>query len=115
MLARHPEALALWVHHVADRLGGPSRSFASEPWTEYLLAPFWQTLPWTPLAIVGGWQSFKAAHRDRLGPDRLLLAWAVVPAALVSLASVRNAHYLLPALAPWSVWAASASLACKPA
>jgi hypothetical protein len=30
----------------------------------------------------------------------------VVPAAAVSAASVRNAHYLLPAMAPWAVWAA---------
>lgn len=107
VLVSHPEALSLWVHHVADRLGATSRSFASEAWGQYLLAPLWQTLPWTPLALVGAWQSLKTARRDPQGPDRLLLCWALVPALLISLASVRNAHYLVPALAPWSVWAAT--------
>jgi 4-amino-4-deoxy-L-arabinose transferase-like glycosyltransferase len=112
VLARHPEALGLWVHHLADRVGGPSRSFASETWAEYLAAPLWQTLPWTPLALAGLARSARratataGAGAGRFGPDRLLVAWAVVPALLVSLASVRNAHYLLPALPPWSVWAA---------
>jgi hypothetical protein len=36
----------------------------------------------------------------------LLASWAVVPAALVSLASTRNAHYLIYALPPWSIWGA---------
>jgi 4-amino-4-deoxy-L-arabinose transferase-like glycosyltransferase len=106
VLGRHPEALGLWVHHLADRLGGPSRTFASESWGEYLLAPFWQTLPWTPLAIAGMARSFRRARGERFGPDRLLVAWAIVPALIVSMASVRNAHYLLPALPPWSIYAA---------
>jgi 4-amino-4-deoxy-L-arabinose transferase-like glycosyltransferase len=108
VLKRHPEALSLWVHHVADRVGGPSRSFASESWAEYALAPLWQTLPWAPLALAGLVRSARRARGERYGADRLLVAWAVVPALLVSLASVRNAHYLLPALPPWSVWAALA-------
>ena len=45
------------------------------------------------------------------GPDRLLWAWAVVPAALVSLATVKNGHYLIHALPPLSVWAAMALVA----
>lgn len=106
VLGRHPEALGLWVHHLADRMGGPSRTFASESWGEYLLAPFWQTLPWTPLAVAGMARSCRRARGDRLGPDRLLVAWAIVPALIVSMASVRNAHYLLPALPPWSIWTA---------
>lgn len=106
VLTRHPEALGVWVLHVAERLGGPSRTFATEPWGEYLLAPLWQTLPWSPLALAGAAASLRRARSERGGPDRVLAAWAVVPALAVSLASVRNAHYLVPALAPWSVWAA---------
>jgi hypothetical protein len=38
--------------------------------------------------------------------DRLLWAWAAGPVALLSLATVKNAHYIIHALPPWSIWAA---------
>ena len=60
----------------------------------------------TPFAVVGAWRSWRLAQSERGGPDRLLWAWAIAPAALVSLASVRNGHYLIYALPPWSIWAA---------
>ncbi len=104
VLAGHPRALGLWTWHVAGRFATRPEAFAGEsPW-EYALAPVWQTLPWTPLALVGGWRSATRAVREPGGLDRLLWAWALVPAALVSLATVRNAHYLIYALPPWSVW-----------
>jgi hypothetical protein len=40
------------------------------------------------------------------GTHALLLAWGAVPAILVSLASTRNAHYLIYAFPPWSIWGA---------
>jgi hypothetical protein len=40
--------------------------------------------------------------------DCLLLVWAVVPLILLTLAPVRNAHYVISAQVPWSVWAALA-------
>ena len=106
VLARHPEALGLWALHVTDRLATRPSQFAGETWGEYLASFFWQTLPWTPLALLGAWGSARRAARDRFGPDRLLWSWAVLPAALVSLASVKNAHYLIHSLPPWSIWAA---------
>ncbi len=106
VLARHPEAMGLWLVHVTDRLASRPTQFAGETWADYLASPFWQTLPWTPLALVGGRISLRRAVRERCGPDRLLWAWAVVPAVLVSLATVKNAHYLVHALPPWSIWAA---------
>ncbi|MEO6812090.1 MAG: glycosyltransferase family 39 protein [Isosphaeraceae bacterium] len=106
VLNRHPAALGLWVTHVADRFAARPEHFASEPWGPYLLAWLGQTLPWTPIALVGARASWRRAWIEPNGGDRLLWAWAVAPAALVSLASVRNAHYLIHALAPWSVWGA---------
>jgi 4-amino-4-deoxy-L-arabinose transferase-like glycosyltransferase len=108
VLKRHPEALTLWTLHVADRFAARPGHFASEPLGQYLLAPLWQMLPWTPLAIAGAWRSWRRARVERFGPDRLLAAWAVAPAVLVSLASVRNAHYLIYALPPLSIWTALA-------
>ena len=108
VVARHPEALGLWTLHVAGRFAPKPGSFAGERWWEYALAPLWQTLPWTPLALAGAWRSGPRARRDPGGLDRLLWAWALVPAVLVSLATVRNAHYLIYALPPWSIWSAQA-------
>lgn len=102
VLARHPAAFDLWFHHVADRFAPPKGTFAGESWPEYGLAPLAMLLPWTPLAIAGGRRALDGPR----GGGRLLVAWAVVPAVLVSLARARNAHYLVPALAPWSVGAA---------
>ena len=104
----------------------PSRGpgfFAGESWCEYGLGVLSQALPWTPLAVVGFWQSVtliwgrsRAITRckDITGPaagtavDQLLCVWAVVPLALVTLVPVKNAHYAISAQVPWSIWAALA-------
>jgi 4-amino-4-deoxy-L-arabinose transferase-like glycosyltransferase len=106
VLARYPEALDLWSLHTAGRFAARPGHFASEPFGLYVLAPLWQVLPWTPLAIAGAWRSWRRAKVERFGPDRLLWAWAAAPAVLVTIASVRNAHYLIYALPPLSIWAA---------
>jgi hypothetical protein len=87
-------------------LGTASQQFASEPVWGYLLSYFWQTLPWLPFSFLALRESFHHARRLRNSGDRLLWVWASVPAVLVSLASTRNAHYLIYALPPWSIWAA---------
>jgi 4-amino-4-deoxy-L-arabinose transferase-like glycosyltransferase len=107
ILSGHPKTLSLWTNHVADRLADRPETFAGQAsWWAYVPAVLTLTLPWTPLAIVGAYHSYKRAVRDRRGPDRLLWAWAVGPIALLSLATIKNAHYAIHALAPWSVWAA---------
>jgi len=107
ILARYPEALSLWTTHVADRLADRPEVFAGRAsWWAYAPAVLGQTLPWTPLALVGAWSSWARACRERGGPDRLLWAWAVGPLVLLSLATIKNAHYAIHALGPWSVWAA---------
>jgi 4-amino-4-deoxy-L-arabinose transferase-like glycosyltransferase len=117
-----PKVVGLWTLHVAQRFSaqrvhGP---FAGESWLEYVPNVLAQALPWTPLAALGVWASLGRLFRARglmAGPippdvaslragDRLLWAWSIVPLALVSLASARNAHYAIYALVPWSVWAA---------
>jgi 4-amino-4-deoxy-L-arabinose transferase-like glycosyltransferase len=102
---RHPQALEIWSLHIADRLGGRSRNFASEKGWEYALSFLWQTLPWTPLGMIGLFHALRRPCRPS-GTHALLLAWGAVPAILVSLASTRNAHYLIYAFPPWSIWGA---------
>lgn len=126
MIARHGSgALALWTMHVSDRLAARPAAFAGEPWWEYGPGILIQALPWTPLAFVGAWHSLGRALAGARLPDhglrpqaagatsptivagdRLLWAWAITPLALLSLASVKNAHYVIAAQVPWSIWAA---------
>ncbi len=116
--------VALWVMHITERVGIRTGhgTFAGESWHEYGLHILAEALPWTPLAVVGAWQSLGRAWRDysrrhkegifhsvetnQATGDRLLWCWAVTPLVLVSLASARNAHYAIYALVPWSIWAA---------
>ena len=108
--ARHPSALSLWTLHVSDRLAANPEYFTGkQPWWHYGPTLLAQVLPWTPLALWGAWRSLPRAFREGRGGgggDRLLWAWAVAPLVLLSLATVKNAHYAIHALAPWSVWAA---------
>ncbi|WP_152052528.1 ArnT family glycosyltransferase [Tautonia marina] len=106
IVGRYPEAVPLWLGHVTDRLAAEPRRFAGQPIGAFLLTPILQTLPWTPFALVGAWHSLCRSRREPGGADRLLWAWAVVPTLLLSMASVRNGHYLIHALPPWSIWAA---------
>ena len=101
-----PRALELWTLHFRDRLASQPTHFAGGPWWLYAPALLEQSLPWTPLALVGAWRSFRRAREPGLAgePDRLLWAWAVAPVVLLSLATVKNGHYAIHALPPWSVW-----------
>jgi hypothetical protein len=104
-------ALALWTSHVTDRFAARPEQFAGESWWEYGSGILIQGLPWTPLALAGAWRSLVRAFRGQTGPegatiDRLLWAWGVVPLLLLSLATIRNAHYAIYAQVPWSIWGA---------
>jgi hypothetical protein len=112
VLLRHPRALGFWAWHLTGRLADRPEHFASGPWWQYGPALLGQLLPWTPLALVGAGHSLVRALRREDDPavdranDRLLWAWAAGPVALLSLATVKNAHYIIHALPPWSIWAA---------
>jgi hypothetical protein len=119
MIVRHGGgALSLWTMHVADRLAAHPAAFVGEPWWEYGPGLLNQAMPWTPLALIGAWHSFRRAmgrsgHDPRHVPppsvvagDRLLWAWSAAPMALLAMATVKNAHYAIAAQVPWSIWAA---------
>jgi len=109
---RHPSAVGLWTLHVTDRLAAKPEHFAGQPWWLYASAVLAMLLPWTPLVAAGAWRSFRRAvgRGRRCGGDRLLWAWAAAPLALLSLATVKHAHYTIYALPPCSVWAAQGLL-----
>jgi 4-amino-4-deoxy-L-arabinose transferase-like glycosyltransferase len=107
VLARHPSALRLWAVHVTDRLATHPEHFAGQTGWQYGLGLLVALLPWVPLGVVGAGRSLPQAlsRRGRGGGERLLFAWALAPLALLLMASVRNAHYAIHALPPWSIWA----------
>lgn len=109
-LARYPAAWGLWSLHVSDRLADRPEHFIGQSGLAYAGEILLQLLPWAPLAVVGAWSSLGRAAgkggRAAGAGDRLLWAWAVGPIALLSLATVKNAHYTIHALPPCSVWAA---------
>ena len=107
MLHRHGDgAASLWFMHVADRIGSRTGHgfFAGEKPGEYLVNLLVQGLPWTPLAILGAWRSF----RRREAGDKLLRAWSALPMAMVSIPGGRNAHYAIYPMIAWSIWGAIA-------
>jgi 4-amino-4-deoxy-L-arabinose transferase-like glycosyltransferase len=122
VLLRHPSALGFWTWHLAGRLAERPEHFASGPWWQYGPALLGQLLPWTPLALVGAGRSlarvlppartrprpyaYAGAAAEAAAGDRLLWAWAVGPVTLLSLATVKNPHYIIHALPPWSIWTA---------
>ena len=103
-----PRRWASGRRHVADRLADRPEVFAGRAaWWAYAPAVLGLTLPWTPFALVGAWRRSAGRWRERGGADRLLWAWAVGPLLLLlSMATVKNAHYAIHALPPWSIWAA---------
>ena len=105
---RHPSALGLWFLHVADRFSAQPKHFIGQSSWEFSLLLLAALLPWAPLALVGACRSIPGAcgRSGRGGGDRLLWAWTLAPLALLSLATVKNAHYAIHALPPCSLWAA---------
>ena len=126
MVAAHGQAaLSLWKMHVWARLIPQEGAayFAGESMSEYVLALFAQALPWTPFSLMGARRSLGRALGNGRAQnngcssaipvgtvtcDRLLWVWAVIPLCLLTLAPVKNAHYVIFAQVPWSIWAALA-------
>ena len=105
-MLRHPSALGLWVLHVSDRLAeNPEEFTGRHSWWYYGPPMLGQLLPWTPLALVGAFRSMPKALRPEGRSDRFLWAWAIAPIVLLSFATIKNAHYAIHALPPWSIWA----------
>lgn len=107
VLMRHPKVFWWWFLHVSDRFAARPEHFAGEAGWAFAIAPLGLVLPWTPCAVLGAGRSSARAVGDRGGFDRLLIAWFAAPIGLIALATVKNGHYLIHAMPPCSVWAAT--------
>ena len=107
ILARHPEVLGQWTSHVSDRLADRPEVFAgSAAWWAYGAGRARADLAVDTfragrgLVVVRPGEASGAGRIASSGPGRS------GPLILLSMATVKNAHYAIHALAPWSIWAA---------
>ncbi|MGL5096011.1 MAG: ArnT family glycosyltransferase [Planctomycetia bacterium] len=105
VLLHHPEAAAVWWAETAVRVAADPHAKTYSP-LYYVWAALWTTLPWTPLWLSYRW---RRARRRRTAPlDAPLVCWLLAPLVLLTLSAGKQEHYLIPALAPASLWAALA-------
>jgi 4-amino-4-deoxy-L-arabinose transferase-like glycosyltransferase len=99
VMARHPEVVELWKQHYFGRL---NRGYLAEPWWYYAVNVPFVLLPWTLPALVGLWQTRKAAFAGP-SPERFLWCWAILPPLAFSLCDGKHHHYMLQCMAPWAI------------
>jgi 4-amino-4-deoxy-L-arabinose transferase-like glycosyltransferase len=97
---RYPDVLDNWRFDYLGRLGG--RFLYQPPWY-YLGALAMNLAPWTALSIFGLWSTRQRVRSDRVGPERFLWCWAIVPVLVFSIPQGKHHHYLLPIVAPWAI------------
>ena len=109
---RYPDALDFWRHDYVWRAVAED---AAPTWYYLMVLP-WMLLPWTPFAFVGAVKGVghllceapEGPFRQKV-PDpffRFVLIWAALPIVVLSLSRHKHHHYLLHALAPWTMLAA---------
>ena len=101
---RFPDVLDVWWFDLGGRLDG-SYQASAEPWWYYPVNLLWMLAPWTLVIPVGMWATRDAALRTRYSPERFLWCWALLVPAVYSLAKGKHHHYMLHAIAPWSILA----------
>src|SRR5207244_3862771 len=82
---------------------------AHPPLATYVRVLGMTTLPWLPLAAIGGWRTWRAGERGLA--VRLLVVWTAVAYGVLLLAGKHSPRYLMllhPALALWAALAVEA-------
>lgn len=101
---RYPDVVDVWRFDLGGRLDG-SYQASAEPWWYYPVNLLWILAPWTLVIPFGIWATHGAAVRTRYSAERFLWCWAIFVPAVFSLAQGKHHHYLLHAIAPWSILA----------
>lgn len=104
---RHPDVVDLWFSDYGGRL---NQGFMREPIYYYFLQLPWLVFPWTAFALGGLALTWRQALTQGRTPERFLWCWALVPMLFLSVPQGKHQHYLLPAIAPWSVLGALAAV-----
>ena len=103
---RFPDVVELWLYDHQGRLDGAYADI-TQPWYYYakllpnILAPW---IAVVPVALAMTWRS---ALQQRFSAERFLWCWAIFVPLVFSIPSGKHHHYLLHAVTPWSILAAS--------
>jgi len=102
---REPSVADVWWYDLGGRLTGEYTEI-NQPLWYYVASLPWMIAPWTLLVPFGIAATWQAARSERNSPARFLWAWAVLVPLVFSIPGGKHHHYLLHALAPWTILAA---------
>ncbi len=102
VLECYPDAWHVWWADLGGRVSGDYAP-SVEPIWYYPQNLLWMLAPWTPMAMVGLWLTAKKAWSEKPSAERFLWCWALLVPLVFSIPEGKNHHYLLHALAPWSM------------
>ncbi len=103
VLKQLPNASEIWFDETVGRALGTK---GTDPFWFYIPFLCWMTLPWTPLAFWGGFQSFTEAWKQGNSRERFLWIWFFTVLFIVSIQPVKHSHYLMGCLPVFSLLAA---------
>ncbi|MBM82086.1 MAG: hypothetical protein CMJ78_16065 [Planctomycetaceae bacterium] len=101
-LVRYPDVVDLWRYDLQGRL---TEGYIGEPIWYYAQNLPWILAPWTLVIPFGFWVTRYEALAERYSPQRFLWCWALLVPAVFSLPDGKHHHYMLHAIAPWSILA----------
>ncbi len=106
VLRQYPDAIDFWFNDYLER------QFVVEPthpWY-YLVQLPWMLVPWTLCSAIGVCLLWPKRDAKDKAARAFVLAWALAPLIGLSLSRHKHHHYLLHAVAPWSMYAAAGAV-----
>ena len=97
----------VWFYDQIGRVSG-NYTAINQPIWYYLLRLPEEIAPWTLVAPLGMWLTWRKATTENRSAERFLWCWAILTPAVLSIPSGKHHHYLLHCLVPWSIFAALA-------
>ncbi len=104
---RYPDVVDVWLFDHKGRLDGVYADI-TQPW--YYYAKLLPTIiaPWSLVAPLGLALTARAMWTQKFSPERFLWCWAIGVPVVFSIPTGKHHHYLLHAVAPWSILSAVA-------
>ena len=99
---RYADVVDVWQYDLGGRLDGSYVTMAEPIWY-YPVNLLWMVLPWTFIIPVGMKLTASKAWKDGGSAERFLWCWAIGVPLVFSLPHGKHHHYLLSAVAPWSI------------